>query len=58
MFYMDPTYAILIPGLLVSMWAQYRVSSVTHKYAGVSARCGLTGAELAERLLHEDGMTT
>ena len=53
MFYMDPTYAILIPGLLVSLWAQCRVDSVTRKYARVSARCGLTGADLAQRLLHE-----
>ena len=56
MFYMDPTYAILIPGLLVSLWAQYRVDSVTRKYARVSARCGLTGAELAQRLLLEEGI--
>lgn len=56
MFYMDPTYAILIPGLLVSLWAQCRVDSVTRKYARVSARCGLTGAELAQRLLHEEGI--
>ena len=53
MFYMDPTYAILIPGLLVSLWAQCRVDSVTRKYARVSARCG---AELAQRLLHEEGI--
>ena len=56
MFYMDPTYAILIPGLLVSLWAQCRVDSVTRKYARVSARCGLTGAELDQRLLHEEGI--
>ena len=56
MFYMDPTYAILIPGLLVSLWAQCRVDSVTRKYARVSARCGLTGAELAQRLMHEEGI--
>ena len=56
MFYMDPTYAILIPGLLVSLWAQYRVESTTRKYAAVRARCGLTGAELAEQLLHDEGI--
>lgn len=56
MFYMDPTYAILIPGLLVSLWAQYRVESTTRKYAAVRTRCGLTGAELAEQLLHDEGI--
>ena len=56
MFYMDPTYAILIPGLLVSLWAQYRVESTTRKYAAVRARCGLTGAELAEQMLHDEGI--
>lgn len=56
MLYMDPTYAILIPGVLVSFWAQCRVESVTRRYSAIPARCGLTGAELAARMLRDEGV--
>lgn len=56
MMYMDPTYILLVPGMLVSVWAQYRVQSVTHRYSHVYARCGLTGAELAARILQDEGI--
>ena len=54
--YWDSTFLLLLPGLLVSLWAQANVNSVTRKYARVSARCGLTGAELAMRMLHDEGI--
>jgi len=56
MFYYDPTYLLILPGLIASLWAQSRVSSATQKYSAVHARCGLTGAELAARLLHDEGL--
>ncbi len=55
-FYYDWTMIILIPGILLSLWAQLRVQSSFNQYARVGARCGLTGAEVAERMLHAQGV--
>lgn len=55
-FYYDWTMLILIPGILITMWAQARVNSAYSKYARVGAACGMTGAEVAERMLHDEGV--
>ena len=56
-YYFDPSYLLLILGMVVSMIAQARVRSVTGRYAQVAARCGLTGADLARRMLDEGGLS-
>ena len=52
-YYFDPSYLLLILGMIVSMIAQARVRSVTGQYAQVMTRCGLTGAELARQMLND-----
>ncbi len=37
--------------LLLGLWAQMRVSSTFRKYARVPASCGLTGAQVARKIL-------
>lgn len=54
--YFDWTMVFLIPGILLTLWAQLRVNSAYSKYSRVSARCGLTGAEVAERMLRAEGI--
>ncbi len=50
MFIFDPLYLILVgPAILLSIWAQIKVSSTFAKYSKVNA--GLSGAEVARRLL-------
>lgn len=56
MFFYDPTVLILIPGILLSMWAQSRVNSTYATYSRIGASCGMTGAQVAERMLHDEGV--
>lgn len=56
MLYMDSTMLLLIPGLLLTLWAQARVSGAFNKYKRVLSRSGMTGSELARRLLHDAGI--
>ena len=55
-FYFDPTYILIIIGLIITMWAQYMVSSRFRKYSKVRSMSGLTGAMAAERILHSQGI--
>lgn len=50
-FYFDPTRMILIPAILLAVYAQIRVQSTFARYSKVGARSGLTGAEVARSLL-------
>ena len=53
----DFTYLLFVaPGLLLAMWAAYRVRSTFHRYADVPTRSGMTGAEVAGELLHRSGL--
>src|SRR5436190_20314665 len=55
-FGIDPLYYMLAaPGLLLSLWATWRIRSAFSKYAGVPARSGISGVQLAHRLLEEHG---
>ena len=55
MFYWDWTMIFVIPGLLLGMWAQYRVSSTFKKYSGVRSRSGASAQEVARALLNRSG---
>lgn len=55
MLYYDWTMILVIPGLLLGMWAQFKVKSAFQKYERVSARNGLTARMAARRLLDHGG---
>lgn len=55
-YYFDPTYILIIIGLIITMVAQYMVSSRFKKYSKVRSMSGLTGAMAAERILHSQGI--
>ena len=55
-FYFDPSYVLILIGLLLSMAASAKVNSTYARYARVGARCGMTGAEAAKRLLNSQGI--
>ena len=53
----DWTYLVIVlPCLLLSMWASSSVNSTFRKYAGVRSMRGLTGAEAAQRVLAANGV--
>lgn len=47
----DPTFILLIPALILAMYAQAKVRSTFAKYMRVPARTGYTGAQVARALL-------
>lgn len=56
-FFYDQYYIILvIPTLLLALWAQYRVNSTFRKYSRVPCARGLTGAMAARQILDANGL--
>ena len=55
-FFYDWTYILLIPALILSMWAQFRVSSTFNRFSKVRASSGMTATQMAEQLLHAEGV--
>jgi uncharacterized protein len=57
MFYFDPLYLVFaIPGLLLGLYAQFKLSSTYGKYMRVPAESGLSGAQAARRILDDAGL--
>ena len=56
MFYFDPTYILVLIGVMLSLAASSKVNSTYSRYARVGARCGMTGAEAARQLLNSQGI--
>lgn len=46
---------ILLPGLILTLWAQWKVRSAFGHYSQVAASSGMTGAQVAEELLGSAG---
>lgn len=55
-FGLDPTILLVLIGVLLSLWAQGRVTSTFGRYSRVRSRTGMTGAEAARRLLNSQGI--
>ena len=54
-YYWDPTYVLVLVGLVVCLIAQAKVSSAYARWSQVSSRTGLTGAQVARRILDGNG---
>jgi uncharacterized protein len=52
-----PYWWLVIPGMLLSMWASFQVQGTFRKYAQVRSSLGMTGAEVAETILDRMGVT-
>ncbi|MDP2983386.1 MAG: zinc metallopeptidase [Candidatus Latescibacter sp.] len=57
MFFWDPTMIFMIPGLILTLWAQAKVSSAYKKYSQVRSRSGVTGAKVARDILDRSGLS-
>jgi len=55
-YYNDPTFLLLIPAMLLALYAQFKVKSTFDKYSKVAASRGLTGAEVGRKLLDAAGL--
>lgn len=56
MFYFDSTMFILLPAIVLTIYAQYQVKTVYVKYSKILAKSGLSGKEVAEELLRQNNL--
>jgi len=57
MFFWDPTYIIVLPALLLAIYAQFRVQSTYRRFSQVPIANGLTGAQVAQEILRRNGLS-
>ena len=57
MFFWDPTYIIVLPALLLAIYAQFRVQSTYRRFSEVRIANGLTGAQVAQEILRRNGLS-
>lgn len=55
MFY-DPTYILVMIGVVICLLASAKMNSTFSKYSRVLSHSGMTGKEAAEALLHREGI--
>ena len=55
-YYMDPTYILVLIGVVICMAASSKMNRTFQKYSRVRSHNGMTGREAAERILHSQGI--
>lgn len=55
-YYFDPTYILVVIAAVFSMIASYRVQSTFQKYSRERSMSGMTGAQVAETILRNNGI--
>lgn len=56
MFFNPMYFVFALPALLLGMWAQFKVQSSFRKYSQVRSMVGMSGAEIARRMLDMSGL--
>ncbi|MGN1060034.1 MAG: zinc metallopeptidase [Clostridia bacterium] len=57
-FYYDSYYLVLVvPALLIALFAQFKVKSTFSRYASVHSRRGKTAAQIARQILDENALS-
>jgi uncharacterized protein len=56
-FWFSPWDLLMVPGLLLGIYAQFKLRSTYAKYLQVGTRAGLSGAEAARKILDRAGLT-
>lgn len=54
--YFDPTYMLVILGVIICMMASAKMNSIFNKYSRVRSHSGMTGREAAEEILRRAGI--
>ena len=55
-YYLDPTYILVLIGAVICMIASANVKSTYNRFAQMRSMTGMTGAQVAERLLRSAGI--
>ena len=56
MFFNPMYFVFALPALLLGLWAQFKVKSAFNKYSRVRSSVGISGAEIARRMLDMSGL--
>lgn len=56
MYYFDPTYVLVLIGVVLSLLASARVKSTFNKYSRMHNSRGITGAQAAQQVLYSAGI--
>ena len=54
--YIDPTYILVLIGVIICMVASAKMNSTFNRYSRVRTHSGITGREAAEQILHRSGI--
>lgn len=55
--FFDPIYLVLmVPGILLTLWAQNKVKGTYRRYSQMPSTMGLTGAQVAQTILNKMGV--
>src|SRR5215471_9844134 len=57
MYFLGQYWYFMIPGLLLGIYAQIKLSSVYNKYVRIGTRNGMTGAQAAREILDSAGLS-
>lgn len=52
----DSTIVLLIPAILLSLYAQFKITSTYQQYSKIRAQSGLTGAQAARAIANSNGL--
>ena len=55
MFFYDWTYLLIIPGMLLGIWAQFKVKGAYAEYSRIPTRLGRPAASVVDDLLRRNG---
>ena len=55
-YYMDPTYLLVLAGVVICMLASFKMNSTFRKYSRMRNHSGITGREAAEQILRRAGI--
>ncbi|HWJ03927.1 MAG TPA: zinc metallopeptidase [Verrucomicrobiae bacterium] len=56
MFFWHPAELLVIPAMILAIWAQFKVKASFSKYAKVGVASGMSGAKAARRILDSQGL--
>ncbi len=55
-YYYDPTWILLLPAIILALWAQAKVTSTYKKYARTPSRANLPAYQVARQMLAMNGL--
>lgn len=55
-FFFSPYELVVVPGILLAMWAQFRLRSAYADYSQVGTESGMTGGQAAREILDRNGL--